>query len=361
MKIALVHDFLMQDGGAEKVLEALQEAFPEAPTFTLFYDKTRVPQFAKKDIRTSFLERFPFWKQKYQWYLPLMPTATESYDLHAYDVVISSTSAFAKGILTREDAVHICYCHTPTRFLWTDSKSYIKELRLPGFVKALLLPLMTWLRVWDHTAAHRVDKFVANSKTVEQRIKKFYNRPADVIHPPVDIQTFHPVSGERKAFLSGGRLVPYKRIDLVIEAANRTGLPLIVFGTGPEEAALKAKAKSNVTFVGKVSDEKLAELYASSLAFIHPQEEDFGITPVEAMACGTPVIAYKKGGATETVIDGVTGLFFDEPSWEALADAMIRFRAEQFDATAIRTHAETFSRERFIKEIRAYVDASTCS
>ncbi len=356
MKIALVHDYLMQDGGAEKVLEALQEAFPEAPTFTLLFDKERVPQFAGKDIRTSFLERLPWGKKKYQWYLPLMPTATESYDLHEYDVVISSTSAFAKGVLTREDAVHICYCHTPTRYLWTDSKSYIAELRLPGFVKALLLPLMTWLRVWDHTAAHRVDKFVANSKTVRQRIKKFYGRPADVIHPPVDIERFRPTGAERKAFLAGGRLVPYKRIDLVIEAANRTGLPLVVFGTGPEEATLKAQAKSNVTFVGKVSDERLAELYASSVAFIHPQEEDFGITPVEAMAAGTPVIAYKKGGATETVVDGVTGLFFDEPSWEALADAMIRFRTDRFDVATIRKHAEAFSRERFIKEIREYVD-----
>lgn len=352
MKIALVHDYLVQDGGAEKVLEVLQDIWPKAPTFVLFFDPKKMPAFVGKDIRTSFLQRFPFATKKYQWYISLMPTATEHYDLREFDVVISSTSAFAKGIITRPDAVHICYCHTPTRYLWTDTQSYIRELRVPNFVKALLPPVLSRLRMWDQQAANRVDFFVANSETVKQRIAKFYRRDADVIYPPVQTSHFHLSPKPKTYFLTGGRLVAYKRYDLVIEAANKTGLPLKIFGVGPVEKDLRKRANANVEFLGRVSDKEQHDLYANAIAFIHPQEEDFGITPVEAMASGTPVIAYRKGGATETVVEGLSGEFFDVQSSDELAEHMAKFDASKYDPHKIKAYAEKFSREEFVERIK---------
>jgi glycosyltransferase involved in cell wall biosynthesis len=356
MKLALVHDYLIQDGGAEKVVLVMHGLWPDAPLYTLLFDPKSLPAFAGRDIRTSFLERLPFGRRKYQWYLPLMPTATEHYDLSGYDVVVSSTSAFAKGILTRENTLHICYCHTPTRYLWSDTHSYIEELRIPGFVKKMLPPLLSRLRVWDRLAADRVDVFVANSQTVRRRIKKYYGRDAAVIHPPVDTHRFSISAEPKKYFLTGGRLVAYKRYDLVIEAANRTGIPLKIFGSGPVERDLKRLAKPHIEFLGRVNDEEQAKLYAGARAFIHPQEEDFGITPVESMAAGRPVIAWRKGGATETVKEGLSGQFFDEQSWEELADFMIRFREADWDPRAIKAYAETFSRARFEKELQDFVN-----
>ncbi|TAL50923.1 glycosyltransferase family 4 protein [Patescibacteria group bacterium] len=358
MKLALVHDYLIQDGGAEKVVDVMHGLWPDAPLYTLLFDPTSLPAFAGRDIRTSFLERLPFGRRKYQWYLPLMPTATEHYDLSDYDVVLSSTSAFAKGVLTREDALHICYCHTPTRYLWSDTHSYIEELRVPRIVKMLLPPLLTRLRMWDRQAADRVDVFIANSQTVRRRIQKYYGREATVIHPPVDTHRFSISNEPKKYFLTGGRLVAYKRYDLVIEAANRTGIPLKIFGSGPVERDLKRMAKSHIEFLGRVSDEEQATLYAGARAFIHPQEEDFGITPVESMAAGRPVIAWRKGGATETVQEGLSGQFFDEQSWEELADYMIRFREADWNPNAIKAYAETFSRERFERELVNFVETS---
>lgn len=357
MKIALVHDYLIQDGGAEKVLEILQEIWPSAPTYTLLFDPKKLPTFAGRDIRTSFLQRFPFAKTKYQWYITLMPTATEHYDLREFDVVISSTSAFAKGIITRPDAIHICYCHTPTRYLWTDTTSYIQELRVPGFVKALLPPVLSRLRMWDQQAAQRVDHFIANSETVRARIQKFYRHDAIVIYPPVNTNLFHLSPKPKTYFLTGGRLVAYKRFDMVIEACNKTGLPLKVFGSGPVEKKLRKMAKPNVEFFGRVSEKEQHELYANARAFIHPQEEDFGITPVESMASGRPVIAYRKGGATETVIEGLSGELFDEQSWEELADHLIRFDESKYDPHTIKTHAEQFNKEVFIEKMKKIVSS----
>jgi len=355
MKIALVHDYLVQDGGAEKVLEVLQDIWPEAPTFVLFFDKEKMSQFANKDIRTSFLQRFPFATKKYQWYISLMPTATEHYDLREFDVVISSTSAFAKGILTRPDAVHICYCHTPTRYLWTDTQSYIRELRVPTFIKALLPPILSRLRMWDHQAADRVDYFIANSQTVSDRIKKYYRKNSQVIYPPVETTHFHISPKPKTYFLTGGRLVAYKRFDLVIEAANKTGVPLKIFGTGPVEADLRKMANANIEFLGRVSEKEQRELYANAKAFIHPQEEDFGITPVEAMASGTPVIAYKKGGATETVVEGLSGEFILTQSVDELADHFKNFDQTKYDPMKIKAHAEKFNRETFVEKMREIV------
>jgi len=347
VKLALVHDHLIQDGGAEKVLRVFHDLWPAAPTFTLLYEKTAFPDFQNKTIKTSWLQKLPLALKKYQWYLPLMPAATEGYNLSNFDVVVSSSSAFSKGAITKPGTTHICYCHTPTRYLWSDTHSYISELHAPKFIKMFLPPLLSHLRVWDHAAAQRVDVFVANSKTVQDRIKKYYNRDSVIIHPPVETEKFSISSEPKKYFLVGGRLVPYKRYDLIVEAFNRTGLPLKIFGTGPIENDLKKIAKPNIEFLGRISDEERAKLFAGCLAFLHPQEEDFGITPVEAMAAGRPVIAYRKGGAMETVVEGVTGEFFDEQIWEELADHLIRFDEKKYNPQTIKTHAEKFGVERF--------------
>jgi glycosyltransferase involved in cell wall biosynthesis len=352
MRVALIHDHLTQYGGAERVLEAFQAIWPEAPTFTLRYDPATMGQaFGHKDIRTSFLERIPLARRKFRWLLPLMPMATESYDLSGFDVVISNSSAFSKGVITSPHAIHICYCHTPTRYLWSDSGSYVEELRAPKFVKSLLPWLLHKLRTWDQLAADRVDHFIANSETVERRIQKYYRRDAQVIYPPVDIDRFAISAGPKNYFLTGGRLVAYKRFDIVVDAFTKLGKPLKIFGNGPELADLKRRAGKNIEFVGRVSDDERARLFANAIAFINPQEEDFGITPVESMASGRPVIAYRRGGALETVIDGVTGVLFDEQSWEELADTVLQFDEKRFDPQKIRAHAEQFSTRIFRKRM----------
>lgn len=344
MKVAIIHDFLTQDGGAERVLKSLKDLYPEAPIYTLVYHQKRVADhWQNKDIRPSFLQKLPFGKEKYQWYLSLMPAAIEQHDLQGYDMVISSSSAFAKGVITPPETLHLCYCHTPTRYLWSDTHSYIEELGVNRLVKRMLPPFISKLRLWDKATAERVDHFVANSKLVQTRIKKYYRRDSELIYPPVEIDQFHPVERPANYFLAGGRMVPYKKLDMVIRAFNRLGIPLKIFGFGPLEKKLRAMAKPHIEFLGKVKDHELTTLYQNALAFIHPQIEDFGIMAVESMASGRPVIAYRGGGALETVVDGVTGKFFDEPHWEALGDAVIRFYQEEYDSRLIRAHAEKFS------------------
>lgn len=356
MKVALIHDHLTQKGGAERVLEVLQSIWPDAPTFTLLYDKKHMQDmFGHRDIRPSVLQKIPFAISKTRWYLPLMPTATELYDLSEFDVIISSASAFSKGVIPATDALHICYCHTPTRYLWSDTHSYIEELHVPKIIKRLLPPLLTRLRAWDRLAAHRVDYFIANSETVARRIRRYYQRESDIIHPPVDIAQFTPAKKNKAFFLAGGRLVAYKRFDIIVDAFSRLGLPLKIFGDGPVLEELKRQAGSNITFLGRVSDEERGRLFAQAKAFIHPQEEDFGITPVESMAAGTPVIAYRKGGATETVIDGKTGIFFDQQNWQGLADAVWHFDEHDFDRSVIREHAQQYSFDIFTKKMHDFV------
>lgn len=357
MKIALVHDYLSQDGGAERVVDAMQDIWPEAPLFTLFHDKKNAhPRFLRRKIETSFLQNIPLLKKKYQWFLPLMPIATETYDLSEFDIVVSSTSAFAKGIITSPSTTHICYCHTPTRYLWTDTKNYIEEMNHPKFIKKFIPFFLTKLRIWDKIASERVDYFIANSQTVSDRIKKYYNRDSRVIFPPVDVHKFKTQSSKGDFFLIGGRLVPYKRYDIAVKACTRIGAPLVVFGDGPQKAELEKMAGHLVKFVGKISDEAKIKLYANSKAFIHPQIEDFGITPIEAMAAGKPVIAYKKGGACETVIENKTGLFFREQSWESLAHTLLNFDENLFEPEEIRNHALKFSRYAFKKQMREFVE-----
>jgi len=357
MRVALVHDHLVQEGGAERVLKALHDIFPEAPIYTLLYnEKSMSNDFRKKDIRPSFLQNFPRSLKNYQIYLPLMPAATESHDLRGYDLVISSASAMAKGVITSPRTLHICYCHTPTRYLWTDTHDYLRELKTNWIFKKILPFYLTWLRKWDRLAADRVDYFIANSKNVAGRIKKYYRRGSEVIYPPVEISKFYISDRLNHYYLAGGRLVAYKRFDIIVQAFNKLGIPLKIFGTGPEEAKLKKMAKPHIEFLGRVSDQRRAELYANCLAYIHPQEEDFGITVVEAMASGRPVIAYPVGGAQETVVPGVTGEFFEEQTWESLGDAVIRFKPENYDPKKVRDHATKFSPEAFKNRIIDYIE-----
>ncbi|MBU0707145.1 glycosyltransferase [Patescibacteria group bacterium] len=362
MKIALVHDHLAQDGGAEKVLQVFQEIFPNAPTYTLVYNRKNAnPSFRNKKINTSFIQKMPLGVRRYQWYLPWMPTAVEKYDLTEYDVILSSCSAFAKGVITRPDTVHICYCHSPTRYLWSDTYSYVNELHYPKFVKGLISMFLPRIRLWDQMAAQRVDKFIANSEAVQQRIRKYYRRGSDVIYPPVNTSQFTVSKEVGDYYLIGGRIVPYKRFDLAIQAFNKLHLPLKVFGSGAEEKRLRSMAKSNIEFLGQVDDDQRRNLYRHAKAFLYPQEEDFGITAIEAMASGRPVIAYAKGGALDTVIDGKTGVFFHDQNWAALADTVLRFNSEKFDPNEIHTHAQKYNVENFKSQILAYINEHTAN
>lgn len=362
MKTALVHDFLIQNGGAEATFKVFTEMFPNAPIFTLVYDKNKIdPSFKNKKIIHSFIQNMPFGRKKYQWFLPLMPAAIEQLNLMDYDLIISSSSAFANGIITRPEALHICYCHTPTRYLWTDSHSYVKELNHNKIIKKIIPLALSQLRIWDLAAAERPDFIIANSGCVKKRIKKYYNRESEVIFPPVDVKRFYisskvELDKSKGYFLIGGRLVSYKKYDLVIKAFNKLGIKLKIFGEGPEFKKLKKMAKPHIEILGKVNDIQKAELYGNAIAFLHPQEEDFGITAVESMAAGRPVIAYKAGGALETVIDGMSGDFFDEQEWEVLADTIIKFKPEKFNPADIRRYAESFDISEFKKKIENYIN-----
>ncbi|NBS68102.1 glycosyltransferase family 4 protein [bacterium] len=356
MRVALVHDHLLQQGGAERVLEAFAAIWPHAPLYTLAMDRVQFSHFGHREIYTSFLDRLPLGRTFFRWLLPLMPTAIESFDLQNADVVVSSVSALAKGVITHPHTIHICYCHTPTRYLWSETQEYIEELDTPRFVKRTLPPMLSWLRTWDRIAAERVDVFIANSETVRKRIKKYYGKESIVIHPPVDIERFRVSdTSARKYFLAGGRLVAYKRFDIIVDAFTKLGKPLVIFGTGPAEEDLRRRAGKNITFVGHVSDEERSRLFSEAIAFIHPQEEDFGITAVESMASGRPVIAYAKGGASETVIEGLTGTLFYEQSAEELMDTILHFSSDAFSPTKIRAFAEQFSPHAFRERILALV------
>jgi len=356
MKVALVHDYLAQDGGAEKVLHSLKQIWPEAPIFVLFHDKKKITDFADTKIYESFISKLPFNKQKYQWYLPIMPFATEKYNLNDYDIVISSTSAFAKGVITRPETMHVCYCHTPTRYLWTDTHDYIADLKYNKIIKAFLPRLIYRLRIWDKMSTDRVDYFIANSNTVRERIGKYYRRFSDIIYPPVKIENFYISQKLGNYFVTGGRIVAYKRFDLVIQAFNRLGYPLKIFGDGPELKKLKKIAKNNIEFVGKIDEVQKAKLLSEAKAFIHPQLEDFGITPVESMASGRPIIAFREGGATETVIPFKTGEFFEKQTWESLLDVVLNFDSRKYNPEEIRFHAIKFSEDIFKEKIKKYVD-----
>lgn len=359
MKVALVHEHLAQDGGAEKVLRVFQEMFPDAPTFVLVYNPRAANKELKRgNIRTSFLQHVPFGVAHYQWFLVLMPFAVERYPLNDYDLVLSSTSMFSKGVRVGPNTLHIDYCHTPTRFLWSDTDQYLEEMNRPWLIKMAIRVVLPLLRRWDYRAAQRPHTIIANSKEVQARIKQYYGRDSYVVHPPVDIERFEIASKSKLKdyFLTGGRLVPYKRFDLAILACNALKLPLVVFGSGPDEARLRKLSGPTIRFTGRVSDEERRTLFAQAQAFINAQVEDFGITPVESMASGRPVIAFAQGGALETVVDGKTGLLFSEQTVASLTAALQCFRPEDFSPENIRAYAAQFSRERFVEEMRREID-----
>ena len=359
MKVALLHDYLNQAGGAERVLLALAELFPDAPIYTLIHDKKRLTGFDAKDIRTSFLQKIPLASSKIRWFLPLMPTAVEELDLSDYDVVISSSSALIKGVITHPHTLHICYCYTPTRYLWSDTHQYPKDIPEGKFVKHFLPYFLSRLRQWDHSAAQRVNHFIAQSNFISQRIKNYYNRESSaIIHPPTDTENFYISKDLGDYYLLISRLKPYKKVDLAVKAFNKLNIPLKIIGIGEEAKKLQKIAKPNIEFLGHVSEAEKRKLLSQCLALIHPQEEDYGLTPIEAMASGRPVIAYQAGGALETVVDDKTGKFFSEQSWEALIDTVIKFKPDDYKPQEIKEHAEKFNSQNFYQQIKDFVKKS---
>jgi len=356
MRVALIHDFLTQYGGAEKVLESFHRIWPTAPIFTLFYDKKAMGEkFEDCEINVSPIQNLPFGVRKYRWYLPLMPSAIERFNLKNFEVVVSDCSAYSKGVITPPNVFHFSYIHTPTRYLWSDTHDYLDSLKGgERVVGKVIAPLLNRLRMWDYLAAQRPDFLIANSNCVAERIRHYYHRESKVIYPPVETEKFAISENQEKFFLIVSRLRPYKKIDVAVQAFNHLKIPLKIIGGGESES-LKKMAGPHVEFLGFVSEKEKAEYLSHCRAFIHPQEEDFGITAVEAMASGRPVIAYRAGGARETVKEGETGRFFKEQTWESLAETVVRFRSEDFDPAKIRKHALKFGRERFEKEISEFI------
>jgi glycosyltransferase involved in cell wall biosynthesis len=355
MRLAIVHDYLNQYGGAERVLEALHGLFPRAPIFTSMYDPTHLPDFYRQyDIHTSFMQRLPGVTSHHQAYLPLYPVAFESFDFSDYDVVISNSSAWCKGVVTTPETVHICYCLTPMRFAWR-YRDYVERERLGRLLRLGLPAAMTALRVWDVTSSQRVDRFLAISHAVAARVKKYYRRQATIVYPPVDTGRFATNCAPGDYYLVVSRLVPYKRVDLAVETFNRLGLPLKVVGDGRDYAALRGRSAPNVEFLGRVSDPEVVALIQGCRGFLFPGEEDFGITPVEAQAAGRPVVAYGAGGALDTVLDGETGVHFGEQTVASLTAGVRRLESLSLDPVRIADHARRFDITIFEQEIRAAV------
>ena len=357
-KIALVHDWLVSMRGGERVLEVLCTLFPDAHLFTLVHQKGSLSlPIERMKIQTSFLQQMPLGVSHYQYYLPVFPYAAQSLDASDYDLVISSSSAVAKSVKTRTDGLHICYCHTPTRYLWDQYDQYFGKGRASLATRVAMRMVRDYLRRWDVATARDVHYFIANSRYVQERIKRIYDRDAEVIYPPVDVKRFSVSAQQDGYFLIVSALVPYKRIDLAIHAFNTLGVRLLIIGTGSEEKKLKAIAKPNIEFLGAVHDDDVKKYYEKCRAVIFPGEEDFGIVPAEAMACGKPVIAFGKGGARETIVDGITGVFFHEQTALSLMGAVNRYERMSFDPYRIRAHVEQFDKEIFTSAIAASISA----
>lgn len=345
MKVALVYDRVNKWGGAERVLLALNELFPQAPLFTAVYNPATAPWAAVFDVRTSFLQEFPFAKKAHEFYPLLMPMAFESFSFDEFDIVISITSEAAKGIITKPSTLHICYCLTPTRYLWSGYDDYFSN----HLIRFFSLPAVAYLRTWDKIAATRPDLFIAISSEVQSRIKQYYQRDAQIIYPPVTLFDNYEVDDSKGGdyFLVVSRLVAYKRIDLAIKACNELQVPLKIIGVGKEEAYLRSLAGPTVDFLGSVTDEELVSFYQNCKALLFPGREDFGIVMVEAMGFGKPVIAYKSGGALDIIKDRKTGIFFKKQTVQDLVDAINTLYKIQFNPHTIRKHAELFSKQIF--------------
>lgn len=366
MKLALVHDWLREIGGAERVLIELHKIFPEAPIYTLFYNKKFIKEWLPNaDIRASFLQRIPFISKIYPAFVWLMPVAIESFDLSKFDRVLSSSAIFSKGLVLKPSTKHICYCYSPTRFLWDWHAEYNKDkdLSWPALI------FQHFLRLWDRSSADRVDQFIAISKVVQDRIKKYYRRDSIVVYPPPisfpiksglqnqESSILNKVGTGITYYLIVSRLYKYKNIDIAIEAFNKLGYSLLIIGDGPDKKRLEKLAGPTIKFLGRRADEVVSEYYSACRAFVMPQEEDFGLTPIEAMSFGKPIVALRRGGALETILEGQTGEFFDDPIPEALADAVRRLNEnyDSYNSESIKAQALLFSAERFKKLITELV------
>jgi glycosyltransferase involved in cell wall biosynthesis len=374
LRVALIHDWLITLGGADRVLLALHDVFPQAPVFVALHALGRLPEsFRRLDVRGTWLQRLPGATRRHRWLVPLMPFAFAHLNLRGYNMIVSSSHACAKGVVVPPGAIHVCYCHTPMRYAWDLLQEYLTAT--PAVVRPGARAALSWLRQWDRAAAQRVDYFIANSHFVAGRIRQHYGREATVIYPPVDTEFFTPAedvahsrgpssphrsregTGERDFYLLVSRLVGYKKAQVAVEAFNELGRPLVVVGDGPERKQLEAAARENVRVVGEVSDTVLRGYYRHCRALVFPGEEDFGMVPVEAQACGRPVIAFGRGGALESVVDGVTGVFFNEQTPAALAAAVRKADSIRWDGATIRRHAERFSHPRFVQEITNFIGA----
>jgi glycosyltransferase involved in cell wall biosynthesis len=358
MQLALVHDWLNQIGGAEDVLETLVGMFPGAPIYTSIYAPELMPAgYRQWPIRTSFMDRLPGVHRHHQPYLPLYPLAFERLALNGHKLIVSNKSGFCHGVPAPPGAVHVCYCLTPTRYVW-NFDDYAAREGLGPASRLLFRPLLAWLRRWDLAAARRVDHFIAISSEVQRRIARYYGRESTMIYPPVDLARFSAqdsLTDGGSYYLSLGRLIPYKRVDLAVRACSALGLPLVVGGDGRDRARLERIAGPTVRFLGRVPDADLPALMAGCRAFIFPGLEDFGITPVQALAAGRPVVAFAGGGALDIVQDGINGVLFREPEAASLAAALLRFERLRFDPAALRTSAQRFDRGRFVEEMHAFL------
>jgi len=357
MKIAFVHDWLTGMRGGEKVLDALCERFPDAELFTLFHTRGSVsPTIERRATHTSFIQRLPLVETHYRHYLPLFPTAIEQFSFDRFDLVVSVSHCCAKSIVRPGRVPHLCYCLTPMRYAWDQFDAYFGPERLGRMGSRLMRPVMARMARWDRDTADRVDRYVAISHYVAGRIRRYYNREALVVYPPVDTDFFHPDDRlpARQALVVSA-LVPYKRIDVAIDACRLARVPLTIVGDGPDRARLERAGGAGVRFLGRLSNEEIRDLYRQSAVTLLPGEEDFGIVPLEAQACGRPVVALGRGGALETVVPGETGALVDEPSPLPFADAVTATIDRRFDPSAIRAHAERFSRARFADEMSALI------
>lgn len=354
MRVALIQDWLTGMRGGEKVFEAFCRRFPEAPVYTLVHQPGSVSaEIERHPIHTSFVNRLPGGRKKYQRYLPLFPAAIEAFDLRGFDLILSSSHCAAKGVIVHPGTRHLCYCHTPMRYVWSSYQEYFGDLR--GLAARVMPLLASQLRQWDQSTNLRVDSFAANSDHVAKRIARYYGRSARTIHPWVDVDFFTPGTEREDFYLVVTALVPYKRIDLVMEAARRLPRRFVVVGDGVERARLERSAPKNVSFLGWLPSEPLRDIYRRCRGLLFPGEEDFGIVPVEAQATGAPVIGLGRGGLLETVRPGESGLFFDQPTAEALVAAIQRFEMMEWDASAIRQGVLRFGPERFEREISAWL------
>jgi glycosyltransferase involved in cell wall biosynthesis len=362
-RVAIVHDWLTGMRGGEKVLEAICELYPEATLHTLVRIPGSVaPQIERRHVKSSAIQWLPNAGRFYRHYLPLFPAAVELFDLDGYDLVISSSHCAVKSVIRSGRATHVCYCHSPMRYAWDQFPAYFGPDQVGAFRSRLLRPVLAAMARWDAATAGRVDRFLANSQYVAGRICRYYNRGSAVVYPPVDTGFYRPPAetveeyrGANQRFLVVSALVPYKRVETAIEACRLAGVRLTIVGRGPEESRLRQLAGPDVEFLGWVSDETIRNLYGTAAAVLLPGREDFGMVPVEAQACGTPVVALRAGGACETVLDGVTGVLVEDGSPEGFAEGLARARAVAFDPAAIRANAERFSRERFMSDFQTAV------